>query len=68
MEYSDSAVVRKYVKENRKDVMKMIRHEDTFLRALGLAVLFEGGEEADIEMVKRELELLEEVGDDFDFY
>lgn len=68
MEYSDSAVVRKYVEENRKDVLKMIRHEDTFMRALGLAVLYEGGEKADIEIVKRELELLEEVGDEFDFY
>lgn len=68
MTYSDSAAVRTYVKENREDVMKLIRNEDTFLRALGFAVLFEGGDQTDIEMVKRELELLEEVGDDYDFY
>jgi hypothetical protein len=68
MEYSDSAVVREYIKENREDVLKMIQHEDTFLRALGFAVLFEGGDKTDIEMVKREMELLEEVEEDFDFY
>lgn len=68
MEYSDSVAVAEYLEENREDVMKMIRHEDSFLRALGFAVLLEGGTTSDIEMTKRELELLEEVGDEYNFY
>lgn len=66
MDYSDSTAAQKYVKENRKELMKLIRHEDTFIRALGFAVLLEGGDEMDTEMVKRELELLQKLDDEYD--
>lgn len=66
MEYSGSTAARQYVKENRKDLMKLIRHEDTFIRALGFAILLEGGDQMDIEMVKRELELLQKLDEEYD--
>jgi len=37
--------------------MRLIRHEDSFIRALGFAILLEGGDEMAIELVKQELEL-----------
>jgi len=66
MEYSGSAEVRKYLEENRDDVMRLIRNEDTFLRALGFAVLLEAGDKADTKLVKKELELLEDVSEEHD--
>ena len=66
MEYSGSEAARQYVKENRQDLMKLIRHEDTFIRALGFAILLEGGDQIDAEMVKRELELLQKIDDEYD--
>lgn len=66
MDYSNSTAAQEYVKENRKDLIKLIRHEDTFIRALGFAILLEGGDKMETEMVKRELELLQKLGDDYD--
>lgn len=68
MDYSGSAEVQKYLSENREDVMKMIRNEDEFLRALGFAILLEGGNKADTELVKRELEMIENLDEEYDFY
>lgn len=66
MDYSGKNAVKKYVQDNRKDLMKLIRQDDTFFRALAIAMLLEGGEEVDIEMAKRELELLSELDGDYD--
>jgi hypothetical protein len=55
----------KYVQENRDDLMYILKNGDRTLRVLALAVLLEGGREADIELVERELELLQEVDDEW---
>lgn len=56
---------QQYVQENRDDLMLLIQHGDEFIRTCALAVLIKGGDEADIEKAKRELELLQEVGDEW---
>lgn len=66
MEYSDSVSLRKYVKENREELMKLVRHGDPFIRTLGLAALLEGGDKVDLKMAKRELELIEEIEGEYD--
>lgn len=66
MEYSGQQKVRQYVKENREDLMKLVRHEETFLRALAFALLLEAGDDVDVKMAKRELELLEELDEEYD--
>lgn len=61
-----SSTAREYVKENRKELIKLIKHDDAFIRTLGLAVLIEAGDEGDIELAKRELELLQKLDDRYD--
>lgn len=41
--------------------MYILKNGDRTARVLAFAVLFEGGQKADIELVERELELLQEV-------
>lgn len=62
----DIDTMREYVKHNRDDLAHIVRFsDDTYLRAVAAALLTEGGEDPDIEQVKRELELaLEVLGDD----
>ncbi|MCL9815291.1 hypothetical protein [Natranaeroarchaeum aerophilus] len=62
----NSSTAREYVKENRKELIKLIKHDDAFIRTLGLAVLIEAGDEGDIELAKRELELLQKLDDRYD--
>lgn len=57
---------REYVKQNRDDLAHIVRFsDDTYLRAVAAALLIDGGDEPDLEQVKRELELaLEVLGSD----
>jgi hypothetical protein len=50
-----------FVKENREELMEVLLNGDRTLRALAIAILLEGGDDADIDLVKRELELYEEL-------
>jgi hypothetical protein len=54
---------QRYVRDNRDEILKMLKNGDQTLRVLAIAVLLEGGANEDIEKVRRELELLEEVDD-----
>lgn len=66
MRGNDIGAVGAFVRENRDEIMRLIRSDDTFLRAMGFAVLLTGGDEADVELVKRELELLQELDGEYD--
>jgi hypothetical protein len=50
-----------FVKNNREELMEVLLNGDRTLRALAIAILLEGGDGADVELVKRELELYEEL-------
>jgi hypothetical protein len=50
-----------FVRENREELMEILLNGDRTLRALAIAILLEGGDDADINLVKRELELYEEL-------
>lgn len=50
-----------FVEENRDELMEILLNGDRTLRALAIAILLEGGDDPDIELVKRELELFEEL-------
>jgi len=54
----------RYVEEHREELMAALLHGDETLRALAIAVLYEAGDEIDVEEVKRELELYGKVSDD----
>lgn len=54
----------RYVQENREDLLYIMLNGDRTARALAMAVLVEGGESADIELVERELELMKELSDE----
>lgn len=45
--------------------MDILKNGDKTARALAFAVLIEGGRDVDIELVERELQLLQEVGDEW---
>jgi len=51
---------QEYVQEHRDDLMYLLRNGDETVRALALAVLLQGGQDADVQLVKRELELYQE--------
>ena len=53
-----------YVQEHRDDLMYLLRRGDPTIRALALYVLLEGGERNDWELVEREVELAQELGED----
>lgn len=50
-----------FVSEHREDLMEILLNGDRTLRALAIAILLEGGDKADVDLVKRELELFEEL-------
>lgn len=52
---------REFVKENREELMEILLSGDRTVRAMAIAILLEGGDDADIDLVKRELELYEEL-------
>ena len=57
-----SPTVREYVRENRDDLVFILRNSaDPYLRAVAAALLTRGGEKPDIEQVKKELDLAEEL-------
>lgn len=55
---------QRYVQENRDELLELIMHGDPFIRTVGLAILYKGGQKADIDTVIRELELLKKLDDD----
>lgn len=55
---------QRYVRNHRDDLMYLLKHGDRTTRALALTVLMEGGHEADIELIERELELAKKLDDD----
>jgi hypothetical protein len=52
---------KEFVDEHREELMEILLNGDRTLRALAIAILLEGGDDPDIELVKRELELFEEL-------
>lgn len=56
---------QEYVKDHRDDLMYILKNGDQTARALALSVLIEGGRDVDIELVERELQLVQEVGDEW---
>lgn len=57
--------VTQYVQDSREDLMYLLKNGDRTTRMLALAVLLEGGQEADVALVEKELELLQEVDDEW---
>jgi len=55
---------QRYVQQNRDDLITLIKHGDPFIRTLALTILYESGQEADIDRVIYEPELLKELDDD----
>ena len=45
--------------------MEVLLNGDRTLRALAIAILLEGGDDPDIDLVKRELELFEELDEEY---
>lgn len=54
----------RYVQQHRDDLIKLVKHDDPFIRTLAIAMLYKGGQEAELEQVIRELELLKELDSD----
>ncbi len=50
-----------FVSEHREELMEILLNGDKTLRALAIAILLEGGDDPDIDLVKRELELFEDL-------
>jgi hypothetical protein len=50
-----------FVDEHREELMEVLLNGDRTLRALAIAILLEGGDEPDVDLVKRELELFEDL-------
>lgn len=50
-----------FVSEHREELMEILLNGDRTLRAIAIAILIEGGDDPDIDLVKRELELFEEL-------
>ena len=61
MTESSSTNATEFVNKNRQELMEVLLSGDKTLRALAIAILLEGGDDSDIELVKRELELFEEL-------
>lgn len=55
---------REFVKENREELMEILLNGDRTVRAMAIAILLEGGDDADIDLVKRELELYEKLDEE----
>jgi len=53
---------QEFVEERRDELVSLIRHEDPFIRTIAFAVLLQGGDEADLETVHREIEILSKLG------
>ena len=63
-EFDPMTAPQRYVRENRDDIVKLILQGDPFVRTVGLALLYKGGQKADIDSVIQELELLKQIDDD----
>jgi len=55
---------RAYVREHRSDLLYLLKNGEPYVRALALYVLIKGGQDADWELVEREVQLAQELGDD----
>jgi hypothetical protein len=54
---SSTPSVDEYVRDNREDLIWILRHgDDLTIRALALAVLLQGGDDPDVDLVIEELE------------
>ncbi|MBB6647911.1 hypothetical protein [Halobellus ruber] len=58
---SPSSSPEEFVDEHREELMEILLNGDRTLRALAIAILLEGGDDPDIDLVKRELELFEDL-------
>jgi len=52
---------QEFVQENRDGLMYLLKNGDETVRALVIAVLLQAGDDADVQLVERELELYQEV-------
>lgn len=52
-----------FVQDHRDKLMHALKHGNETIRAIAFAILLEGGENADVELVERELELYKEESD-----
>lgn len=62
---SSSSSPEEFVREHREELMEVLLNGDRTLRALAIAILLEGGDDPDIDLVKRELELFEELDEEY---
>lgn len=53
-----------FVEQNRDELMEVLLHGDETLRAIAIAILLEGGKESDISMIKRELDLYQDLSEE----
>lgn len=56
---------QRYVQEHRDDLLEILKNGDKTARMLAFAVLLDGGRDVDIELVERELQLLQEVDEEW---
>lgn len=55
---------RQYVQDHREDLLYLLRNGEPYVRGLALYVLLEGGQPNDWELIEREVQLAQQVGDD----
>jgi hypothetical protein len=65
MEDSALTPAQRYVQEHRDDLLEILKNGDKTARMLAFAVLLDGGRDVDIELVERELQLLQEVDEEW---
>lgn len=53
-----------FVSEHRDELMEVLLTGDRTLRTLAIAILLEGGNQTDVALVKRELELFEQLDEE----
>lgn len=61
---SSEITAEEFVDQNRDELMEILLHGDETLRAIAIAILLEGGQESDIAVVKRELDLYQDLSDE----
>ena len=60
----DTVHLPEYVDEHQEELRALVRNGDPFIRTLALAVLIRGGGQADLELVKKEIQLAQKLDED----